>query len=77
MISDPSMRKACPIYERAIAQAVDHGVPIEDAALAMVVFSMGSLIGAIGPERASHRLGEISAALLVAAAVAKSNSGED
>ncbi len=62
---DLALKRACPIYSRALAQAVDNGVELEDATMALAVFAIGALIGAVGAERAALHMGEIAAQIAV------------
>lgn len=60
---EKALNKAGPIYKRALAQAVDHGVPVDEAALVMTMFAIGALIGAVGDDAAERHLKEISEGL--------------
>jgi hypothetical protein len=58
---DLALKRACPIYKRALSQAVDHGVDLDEAVLCMAIFAIGGMIAAEGADRAAQTLGDISA----------------
>ena len=58
---DLALKRACPIYKRALAQAVDHGVDLDEAVLCMAIFAIGGMIASVGADKAAQQMGEMAA----------------